>query len=799
MRKILKIAVLFGLGLAAGALTAQTTTYTGIIKDLSLNPVTSGQVTFTLAPATSATIAGTGALVPSTIDCNINSDGSLSGYVSGVVSGACIVASNTAINPTGTSYRICIQPQFSTPGSCFYDYATTTSKDISTVAPTLSTGPINYGGVPGPQGPAGTPGSPGVGCGTGNCAVTNPSATQTITQPAGTALNIVGTLESNGTPITTLAPLGTLFNATSFTSGAGFTNNGGNPTIVSNALQFTGGVNGFANSFDLNQYTTLPQWSMTAKVVVGTVTSTSYGLGFGIRSYNSGGAFVNAVASLYTASGANQGFLFLYAGSTNIATSPTALSFSSGDTIQVTVTRNFDTLTATASDLTTNSAPVSASYQYLYSYPQANLSPNRGRFAIFNLGGTQSVTALNVATNAPVNAPLMCVGDSKTVGYYGGTFSNNWCSNLPIQTVAEAGGSDQTADVLAVIPEIISLKPHAVILNIGRNDIGAGVSFSVYSANYASIVSQLQAAGITVYHLLPIYETVASQSPLTSFINSTYPTANIVDAGLQNYSATASTVLAPDGIHPNIFGHQVIARAVTNFLANLQTPTRYTSYRDFLTSCLFQPIGLNFYCPFTQPITPARILLGQLNADTSGTYNFSANSFQTSTSANQRVGTLAQTIEATNPFALAVEFTGSATAASREYILQTEQDGLSNSGILAFNPFGGNVWLGTTTFLAITGSTQCLHVDTFGNVTGSGADCNTNITAKASFTTTATTSETVPITGMTSSGHCSMAATNTSAAANIATSYIQGKGANAITLVHVATSGMTYDFLCTPN
>jgi hypothetical protein len=123
-----------------------STVYTGTIKDLSGAVVTTGQVTFILAPSTDSTISGIGRFVPSIITCRIDTDGTLSSSTGG----ACTVASNTALSPSGSSYRICIQPYFTSPGRCFFDYATTPSKDISTIAPALSTGPINYGGVPGP-------------------------------------------------------------------------------------------------------------------------------------------------------------------------------------------------------------------------------------------------------------------------------------------------------------------------------------------------------------------------------------------------------------------------------------------------------------------------------------------------------------------------------------------------------------------------------------------------------------------------------------------------------------------------
>lgn len=209
--------------LMAVPVAAQTTTYTGTIKDLSLNVVTSGQVQFTLTPPTDSTLPGIGRFTPTMFSCNINADGTLSGYVAGVVSGACIVVSNTAISPSGTAYKICIQPYNQTPGSCFYDYALGGTKDITTIAPTLQTGPLNYGGVAGPAatvavgsvttGVAGTPATVR-NVGTTSAAVLNfvipqgpigsatsgvnltPGASQTIVQPPGTALNINNLLPS---------------------------------------------------------------------------------------------------------------------------------------------------------------------------------------------------------------------------------------------------------------------------------------------------------------------------------------------------------------------------------------------------------------------------------------------------------------------------------------------------------------------------------------------------------------------------------------------------------------------------
>ena len=74
-----------------------------------------------------------------------------------------------------------------------------------------------------------------------------------------------------------------------------------------------------------------------------------------------------------------------------------------------------------------------------------------------------------------------------------------------------------------------------------------------------------------------------------------------------------------------------------------------------------------------------------------------------------------------------------------------------------------------------------------------------NIPIPVNFTTSSATSDNVTVTGMTARGHCSLTPTNSSAATNIATTYVSAKNTNQITVTHVGTSGMTFDILCTPN
>lgn len=72
-----------------------------------------------------------------------------------------------------------------------------------------------------------------------------------------------------------------------------------------------------------------------------------------------------------------------------------------------------------------------------------------------------------------------------------------------------------------------------------------------------------------------------------------------------------------------------------------------------------------------------------------------------------------------------------------------------------------------------------------------------------SLTTTAASSDNVAIAwpdgGTRTPGHCVLSATNSSAAANIASTYISAKGSNQATVTHTATASMTYDVTCTVN
>lgn len=130
----------------------------------------------------------------------------------------------------------------------------------------------------------------------------------------------------------------------------------------------------------------------------------------------------------------------------------------------------------------------------------------------------------------------------------------------------------------------------------------------------------------------------------------------------------------------------------------------------------------------------------------------------------------------------------------------------SRQAVFSFQRGAGALWWHPDTnqlesnggFLGNVGTFQKLTVAGQNVCQANGTNCPTSETLPVgSLTTTAAASDPLAINGMTSHGHCSLAATNASAAAHIATTYISAKSTNRIVLSHSATAGMTYDIVCT--
>ncbi len=351
--------------------------------------------------------------------------------------------------------------------------------------------------------------------------------------------------------------VGILYDKSTFTSGdlsGDFINSGSTVSVVSSRLQFTGGANTFTQTLGLNQRRNTERWIISSVIRVGTINGTSYGFGIGFKSTTVNNPS-NIIAKFNMTTGS--GTVNMYMGTNSgVGTSSTALTFSVNDDIRLSLERDGELFTARAVNITTGAAEVTLFFR---ATSTGVLLPNTGRPSIYSFGGTFSVSSFSYEGREPINSQLMIIGDSKLQGYYLSRFDYRLGSLLQRRipsTIVASGNSETTQEVLDRIQEIIDLAPKQVLLGIGSNDVRIGVPSVTYLANYDSITSQLEAAGIEVVHFLPFYEPSLNQTPLKNHIIATY-TKYIDTTDLEtNYT----NYLYSDLIHPNDLGNAYLEK-----------------------------------------------------------------------------------------------------------------------------------------------------------------------------------------------------------------------------------------------
>lgn len=357
---------------------------------------------------------------------------------------------------------------------------------------------------------------------------------------------------------------GVLYDENSWSSISGFTQRGTTPTISSNAIAFTGGTNDFAKTIDLDT-TMRERWVMHIEQQVGTVSSTSDGLAIGVRSVNPNSA--NGVCGILITNNTGNGGKLLLIDTYNssvIATSASAVSFSAGDTVVFELERDRLGLTLKGWNKTTGSATVSVSYTYTLDESPAHVLPNSGTFSVFNVGGSQNMTALTINSKEAKNAPLLLAGDSKLSYYAADSQLGTLLDRVFRPTNIHGGPADRLIELLATEDDVIALTPANLAISIGSNDIGSGYSVSQTFTRYKQYVARAEAAGINVFHLLPFYQTtiVAELDSLADSIRIEYPT-KIIDCRTP-MRRCPSCFLASDNVHLNAAGNLLTYDVILN-------------------------------------------------------------------------------------------------------------------------------------------------------------------------------------------------------------------------------------------
>lgn len=357
---------------------------------------------------------------------------------------------------------------------------------------------------------------------------------------------------TNSFPVPT--PIGTIkeFNGANFdssnwqTNGTGISLNGTDITLVG-----SGTTNVFVT--DKVYFTDLERWKYTWRFTAVDVTGASFGALFGIYSEVSTdrrGYFVQFCQDTSAA----KGRLDLYFNIANfLGSSASNVSFTPGDYIEVTMERNYDVMTATASNLTTSSAVVTVSYTTnIYVYPSSGLKdvPNCGSAGIYTFGGTQIVDYFKMESQINKFESVLCAGDSRYQGFFSNTRLQR-ASNI-VGAINTSGGSERARDLVVRIPELQILQPQTIVLSVFRNDLALGSFNAQAKADYDAYVQAGLALGSRVFHNVPPPENQSAGgidvSSIVTYLIATYPANRIIGVPA-TWNATTDNEVNPEGSH----------------------------------------------------------------------------------------------------------------------------------------------------------------------------------------------------------------------------------------------------------
>lgn len=208
-------------------------------------------------------------------------------------------------------------------------------------------------------------------------------------------------------------------------------------------------------------------------------------------------------------------------------------------------------------------------------------------------------SALLLTASLPFASAAALVGDGQTVAFLGDSITQQGAATpggyvrlvasglaangIKIEVLPAGVSGHKSNQMLARLPEILAKKPDWLTLSCGVNDVwhgqrGQGVSLEDYKANITAIVDRCQAAGVKVL----IFTATQIKLPVTNELNvqlagynaflrelaaqRNLPLADLAAAMLAEQEALAAAgldrALTTDGVHMNIYGNLMIAKAV---------------------------------------------------------------------------------------------------------------------------------------------------------------------------------------------------------------------------------------------
>lgn len=201
---------------------------------------------------------------------------------------------------------------------------------------------------------------------------------------------------------------------------------------------------------------------------------------------------------------------------------------------------------------------------------------------LFSTAGLQFVrgdmvcTALKVSAGY-TNANYAFIGDSLTQGRLATTYADGFVSKLralyPDDVLSAGAPSATTANWTTRLAPVIDMAPRYAFICLGVNDLATGRALVDIYADYTSIVSQVQAAGITPVVISVPPTNNGNTTTLNAWLSSqgwTY--VDIYSLLVGTGSALNAAYDSGDGTHWNSAGHNVVYGAISSAISALPVP-----------------------------------------------------------------------------------------------------------------------------------------------------------------------------------------------------------------------------------
>ena len=175
------------------------------------------------------------------------------------------------------------------------------------------------------------------------------------------------------------------------------------------------------------------------------------------------------------------------------------------------------------------------------------------------------------------SASIVMLGDSLTEGA-------PWAELTGCAHLIERGiGGDTTAKVLARLDDVLKLKPRAVFLMIGVNDISLAVPRETTLANYKAILDRLKGPHLVVAYVLPVaasYDkrqmngSIAALDDSITGLVADRPNTTVLDLRprFRGSNGYLREELSYDGLHLSPKGYEVWRDAIAPYVAQYCTP-----------------------------------------------------------------------------------------------------------------------------------------------------------------------------------------------------------------------------------